>query len=205
MNISDVNSEIIFPLELFVALTTRKRFHFPMYGESVSVESTLVFGLEVAGLAVKSPSPVISEDVVDQGFPLLECFRTIRAVEDLVSQPGVGLQPGWTDMLEGAVLALHQGRAGAQLSLDCWMFLLTVVRHGRLAGLQRTPGTLVEPGRGSVNFPGVSQHWPSSEMTVVTVGTDVATALVGHENVVSQLPVVLVMRTTQTTHHGARV
>ena len=72
MNISDVNSEIIFPRELFVALTTRKRFHFPMYGESVSVESTLVFGLEVTDLTLKTEIPMISESVTHQHFPLLE-------------------------------------------------------------------------------------------------------------------------------------
>ena len=91
MNFSDMNSEIIFPLELFAALTTGKRLNVPMYGGGVSVESTLVFGLEVTHLTLKTDTPMISENVSHQHFPLLESLRTIGAVKHLVRKPQVVL------------------------------------------------------------------------------------------------------------------
>ena len=74
MNFSDMNREIIFPVELFAAFTTGNRLNFPMDGVCVSVESTLVFGLEVAFLTVKCYTPMVSEDVSHQQFPLIECL-----------------------------------------------------------------------------------------------------------------------------------
>lgn len=84
MNLPDMNKEIIFPLELFVALTTGKRFHFAVYGDGVSVESTLVFALEVTRLALKTDTPMIFESVSHQHLPLLECFRTFGTSENVV-------------------------------------------------------------------------------------------------------------------------
>ena len=106
MNISDMNSEIIFPLKLFVALTTRNRLHFPVYGEGVSVESTLVFTLEVTRLALKTDTPMISESVSHQHLPLLECFWTFGTSENVVCKPEVGLKLGRIDMLEGTELTV---------------------------------------------------------------------------------------------------
>ena len=77
MDISYMNSQIIFPLELFVALTTGYRLHRPMDGGGVSVESTLVFCLEVTHITLKTCAPMVSENVSHQHFPLLECFWTI--------------------------------------------------------------------------------------------------------------------------------
>ena len=77
MDISDMNSQIIFPLELFGALTTGNGLNLSMDGGGVSVESTLVFGLEVTHITLKSCAPMGSENVSHQHFPLLECFWTI--------------------------------------------------------------------------------------------------------------------------------
>ena len=77
-------------------------------------------------------------------------------------------------------------------------------RHTSLAGLQRTLRTLIQPGLVPVDLLGVPHYRPSRVVGEVTVRTDVLTSAMTEANVVSQLLLVLVMRTTQTTHHGAR-
>ena len=91
MDISDMNSEIIFPLELFAALTAAHRLNLTMDGGCVSVESTLVFGLEGTHLTGKSCAPMVSDNVTHQQFPLLECFWTIGTDKYFVSQLKVDL------------------------------------------------------------------------------------------------------------------
>ena len=105
-------------------------------------------------------------------------------------------------MLVAAVLTLDQ--LSAELCLDYWVFLLTVSRHASQAGLQRTVSTLIQPGLASVDFLGVEHCCPSSVVAGVTGSTDILTASVSEEDVVSQLCLVLIMRTTLLTHHTAR-
>ena len=109
-------------------------------------------------------------------------------------------------MFEDAVLTLQQ--TSFTLSLHSLVLLLPVVRHTSLAGLQRTERTLVEPGPGpdprpTVNLPVVEDHCPSSVVAVIAVRTDVPAPSVSEENVVCQLLLILVVRTTQPAYHTA--
>ena len=79
MNLSDVNSKIVFPVEMFATVMAGEGLHLHVYGVGVPVQSALVFCLELTLVTIKSKILVVFHYMDVQLFPFIESLFTMFA------------------------------------------------------------------------------------------------------------------------------
>ena len=108
MNISDVYSKVVLPVELLATVPAWHRLNLPVDKVGVSVESTLVFRLERALVAVKGEILMFLKNVILQFFPHVKFLEAIFAFVNLMISVDMFLQLVLTDVLIVTVLTLTQ-------------------------------------------------------------------------------------------------
>ena len=78
------------------------------------------------------------------------------------------------------------------------MLLLTVISHTILTGFESAEATAIEEGCLGMILPGVENHLPPAAVSEVTLGAGILAVTVSHQEVVSQVLLVLGVGPTET-------